>query len=909
MNEYLLGTPPQLQTGPAQWQCPAPARQLNVLSGSAAAPPSLQHLEDRAVTAAFLRQFTAEHVTEALATRATAAAVGYLEEQIERRKQEIAELEGMGAAAGGWAFMCIAAATITSDESSDSGQKGTLEPGAEIEALDYRVDDGGFARIKFARGRLRRKGWVSLESADGTRLLQSTRADGPPDPIKLVNCRRWLGWLGDDLQSRRAKSFLTARDVHRYIIKVQTDALRCRYCELPGVAHGLDPSTGVHHFGLADHFFSYNWDSPWEAVVDAICTHSDREVAAGKPVPHYWLDNFAINQHERTDQAGALKAQANYGGDDCWRMSAVPCPPCAPCIGKSGWSQCRQCPCSACAARSEDLPDWERVEATRPGEKVPGFDRVIAHTKSTLMLMEPWYSPRAPTRVWCLYEGNATLRHGGVLNAILGEGQEAQLRSSLFQRFSELKSIVGGLDAATADATGEDDKQKIFTKIRQLPGGFDTMNSNVQCALQRWLADVAEKLVYRLNPNRDPLSEAELAQEAREIGERQASKTRLLDQYPRLPPACILAGNLIATVLPAVTIVYNLRGACAQRLHKSVWNKLASDNSVNVVSSMWFSWWVVVWVLAGLVLMVRGLTWRSHQVRRQLRQHALFQSLQRMQRLIEDGEFSVYFCLILFFIAAVAYVTIGWVMAVASYFYVMIVALTIHEMHCKAESAAAMNRAALAVKAGWIRLQLKETEEAIQLFSNAHSDLVDFFGPNSSRRGKYLAAPGYARALCDHRIQQGGAISSGENILIDAIVTDIKNSSKTTRQDSSEHVTERNGPYYLAAMAAAMRKPDEYILELLTKAGEKGYRRPIGSPVGFPETDEEMRSVSFDRGSVEPEWSEFLSRMPATQRGRGFFSRIIDRGDLNTDMPLTHQAWEKLPDAMMPTHLLDGHRR
>ena len=47
-------------------------------------------------------------------------------------------------------------------------------------------------------------------------------------------------------------------------------------------AEQKDPETGMHYFGDADHFFSYNWDSPFDDVVDAICAHSCRRVAAGK---------------------------------------------------------------------------------------------------------------------------------------------------------------------------------------------------------------------------------------------------------------------------------------------------------------------------------------------------------------------------------------------------------------------------------------------------------------------------------------------------------------------------------------------------------------------------------------------------------------------------------------------------
>eukprot|EP01045_Picozoa_sp_COSAG04_P027783 COSAG04_NODE_4141_length_2273_cov_3.089376_1_plen_606_part_10 len=157
--------------------------------------------------------------------------------------------------------------------------------------------------------------------------------------VKLTNARRWLGWLQEDLEKRRKDPYCTGRDVHRYIIKPETDDLQCRYCELPGMAEQKDPETGRHSFGTADHFFSYNWDSPIEDIVDAICSHSAAEVAAGKPPPYYWIDNFAINQHERTSEEGARKQRANPGSDDSWRMSSVACRPCSACEAKAPWAQ------------------------------------------------------------------------------------------------------------------------------------------------------------------------------------------------------------------------------------------------------------------------------------------------------------------------------------------------------------------------------------------------------------------------------------------------------------------------------------------------------------------------------------------------------------------------------------------
>ena len=70
--------------------------------------------------------------------------------------------------------------------------------------------------------------------------------------VQLTNARRWLHWLKEDRKQRKKHDYLTARDVHRYIIKPETDHLQCRYCELPGLAEQKDPETDRFCFGAAD---------------------------------------------------------------------------------------------------------------------------------------------------------------------------------------------------------------------------------------------------------------------------------------------------------------------------------------------------------------------------------------------------------------------------------------------------------------------------------------------------------------------------------------------------------------------------------------------------------------------------------------------------------------------------------
>ena len=72
-----------------------------------------------------------------------------------------------------------------------------------------------------------------------------------------------------------------------------------------------------------------------------------------------------------------------------------------------------------------------------------GFERVIRTCKKTLLVNEPWYSPRPPTRVWCLYESYTTLmQQGGELVVGLGRQQELSMKQAFEKNFALVERTV-----------------------------------------------------------------------------------------------------------------------------------------------------------------------------------------------------------------------------------------------------------------------------------------------------------------------------------------------------------------------------------------------------------------------------------------------------------------------------------
>ena len=332
--------------------------------------PSIEGIERRAVSASFLRQFTQSRVLANAALNKRCAEVGakFLEQQIEQLENERDVLQQN--------IMCRSATVGSVDSSSgESKNEPTFDEGARLAQLGRRID-----LFKF------------------------------------------------DLAQRKSCAYMTTRDVHRELVKVEVDALRCRYVELPIWLDGHDED-GTPFVGLADFFVSHSWDSPWEAVVNACLEHS-AALPAGASKPYYWIDIFAVNQHTPTSQHCS-------------------------CDGA----------CVGCMAMKEDLPDWHLMQASHD----VGFERVIRTTRKTLLVMDPWFAPRPPTRVWCLYESYITLQQpGGELIVALGREQRRSMQMALQANFGSLEEMIGRLDARNADVTVESDRTNIFGAIEKL---------------------------------------------------------------------------------------------------------------------------------------------------------------------------------------------------------------------------------------------------------------------------------------------------------------------------------------------------------------------------------------------------------------------------------------------------------
>ena len=634
------------------------------------APPSLDDgIEARGVSAAFVASTLAQ-LTDGLKRSASASAVEFLEDKVKQTEDEVQ-------AAQEWVLETrhtAAGLTEPAPEPEPEPDNGTRE--SEWAPAEPETDSGGRDNSRMSQ---------RLSKTMSRSRTKDNRSVAEQAEQELRVLERGLRLHREDLQRRKRKPYVSARDVHRELIVAATKDAMCRYVELPGVCDGHDPATGQWHVGRAQCFLSYSWDSPWEEVVSALVSHTERTVAAGYPPPYYWIDIFAVNQH--------------------LSMRPWTCPG----VGLIGG-------CPGCKAVHEDMHDWSRDV----GHPAKGFERVIQQTKHTLVLMEPWDSPRPPTRVWCLFECYQTLANGGKLEVALGAQQHHHLTRSLGERFTELEALVSGIDARLAEATMEDDRNNIFGLISGAPGGFNALNEAIRTSLLQWLVSSGTDLLHRVDPSAPALSAVELDAEVtrNRYGCCGAKALSIINWYPRLPIVLIVASFITCAMilLAAFIFLYNdgtlkhalvgsgcglafttIEGLTGMQLYRMRFlHRLRSPSPFAGGGVKWLLWFTGIYAAYGIWLLV-------------------------------------FFSLAVFKATHAVFLVLGISAAVCAYPVAAYLDLALRAYF-----------ALLSVRIGWVLLKLRRYDTALHLFSQANDVFTKAIGPDTA--AGFLAVPGLVRA-------------------------------------------------------------------------------------------------------------------------------------------------------------------
>jgi hypothetical protein len=561
--------------------------QASLLCGPANAPP----IERRAMTAAGLRWFTEQNVHGFPAHKlqeATDGAVEYLTSQVERRREELNQ---------------------------------------RVEVFEQQQH---------------------LEPVTGMPHIWA--GDCP----ELQALARSLSLMEADLEARKTRSpYMTTRDVHKLIIKPATDHLLCRYIELPEWAGGKD-QTGLPFAGDADYFVSHSWDTPWEELVAAVEAHQTQHP---ETIFRYWIDILAVCQHTalrpwtcqhgptkalrekllqmdsmtlriKGIEAGATNAELQSieqddheaeEGDEADRAKSIRAELVELIISKEMNRPGSMISCRGCAKVVDDMHDWETADPENP----KGFERVIRHAGKTVLVMEPWRTPRLPTRSWCLYESYTTLNpnafyEGGKLDVALGSHQQRSMQLALQEEYDSVQSTIAAIDAEQAEATMPADRDQIFSAIRELPGGFTGLDDAIKAALSEWLGDTAVDLLDRTDPDRPRLTEADLDDDETLNGKRSRKLTWCIDRWPFIVELwpCLLIfifGGLLheMTIVIGLVAKVNMADSTEARVNIHETQHAVALNTC------------ILAILAIFALMMMAV-FNRHQRERQLRRSELF---------------------------------------------------------------------------------------------------------------------------------------------------------------------------------------------------------------------------------------------------------------------------------------------
>lgn len=185
--------------------------------------------------------------------------------------------------------------------------------------------------------------------------------------------------------------------------------------------------------GAATVFVSHAWRYPFAAAVSAMLALDERARAAGEAPPFFWFDLFVNNQNDT-------------------------------------------------AAKPQEF--WTTT-----------FQDSIKHIGHVLLVLHPWADPIPMTRAWCLFEIQSAMHQQVRLDIALPPSERHAFHAALAQDFDAVLDMLVRVQAERAEAFLPADKEMIFARIEELPGGFVALNERVKTQLRLWCLNTAVALL------------------------------------------------------------------------------------------------------------------------------------------------------------------------------------------------------------------------------------------------------------------------------------------------------------------------------------------------------------------------------------------------------------------------------
>jgi len=128
------------------------------------------------------------------------------------------------------------------------------------------------------------------------------------------------------------------------------------------------------------------------------------------------------------------------------------------------------------------------------------FKQAIKSFGKVVLVLEPWSDPIPIKRAWCLWEIFCTIDTQSEFYVAMCEEQHKDFKSRLVKNFEEIRLSLSKIDARWAEASNAEDKDKIFTAIKEAVG-FTTLNERVIGKMREWLLNAGETYLRERSQN------------------------------------------------------------------------------------------------------------------------------------------------------------------------------------------------------------------------------------------------------------------------------------------------------------------------------------------------------------------------------------------------------------------------
>jgi tetratricopeptide (TPR) repeat protein len=117
------------------------------------------------------------------------------------------------------------------------------------------------------------------------------------------------------------------------------------------------------------------------------------------------------------------------------------------------------------------------------------FKNAIFLFGHTALILYPWEDPIPLTRAWCLWEIYCTIATKSKFEIAMCASERENFLSQMQVNICPLSAMIAHVNVAKSDAYRVEDKERIFSAVEKIEGGFDHVNSVVFQTLRDWVIE------------------------------------------------------------------------------------------------------------------------------------------------------------------------------------------------------------------------------------------------------------------------------------------------------------------------------------------------------------------------------------------------------------------------------------